>query len=234
MVERCLLLPTILTPGRRLTKVRRTKVRSNRSLTEVRWKKVSKQRATQARRINVPSQRQTKARLTTTTKTKMFFKKTHAGLDHPILPVDSGHPKALTPSQLQKIQKYVKALENQNLSNMYLSGRLARSTTSEQKTKWWLDDEDEEKPGVTPADDHLEKRPVKTHIYSREEMEALAEEKLRYVVDIDDKKISWILLNRPWPSNQVFCWQRIMQNRRKIPFHSDCSNQPYPTATKIW
>jgi hypothetical protein len=71
---------------------------------------------------------------------------------------------------------------------MYPSGDLSWSTTSEQENKWWLDDEDEEKPGVTPADDHLAKRPVKTHIYSREEMEALAEEKLRYVVDIDDKK----------------------------------------------
>jgi hypothetical protein len=45
-------------------------------------------------------------------------------------------PKALTPSQLQKIQKYGKALENQNPSNMYPSGRLARSTTSDQQTKW--------------------------------------------------------------------------------------------------
>jgi hypothetical protein len=89
---------------------------------------------------------------------------------------------------LQKIRKYEKALENQNPSNMYPSGRLARSTTSEQQTKWWLDNEDEEKPGVTPDDDHLAKRPVKNHIYLREEMEAFAEEKLRYVVDIDEKK----------------------------------------------
>jgi hypothetical protein len=71
---------------------------------------------------------------------------------------------------------------------MYPSGDQARSTTSEQENKWWLDDENEEKPGVTPANDHLAKRPDKTLIYSREEMEALAEEKLRYVVDIDDKK----------------------------------------------
>jgi hypothetical protein len=88
-------LLTILTPRRRLTKVRRTKVRSNRSLTEVRWKKVPKQRPTQGRRIDVPSQRRTKARLTTTTQTKIVFKKNHAGLDHPILPVDSGHPVSL-------------------------------------------------------------------------------------------------------------------------------------------
>jgi hypothetical protein len=67
-------------------------------------------------------------------------------------------PKALTPSQLQKIRNYEKALENQNPSNMYLSGRLARSTTSGQQTKWWLDDKDEEKPGVTPADEHLANR----------------------------------------------------------------------------
>jgi hypothetical protein len=71
---------------------------------------------------------------------------------------------------------------------MYPSGRLARSTTSDQQDKWWLDDEDEEKPGVTPADDHLAKKPVKTHIYSREEIKAYAEEKLRYVRDIDEKK----------------------------------------------
>jgi hypothetical protein len=90
--------------------------------------------------------------------------------------------------QLLKIRKYEKALEKQNPSNMYPSGNLARSTTSEEENKWWLDDENEEKPGVTPAEDHLAKRPVKTHIYSREEMEALAEEKLRYVEDIDDKK----------------------------------------------
>jgi hypothetical protein len=61
---------------------------------------------------------------------------------------------------------------------MYPSGRLARSTTSDYETKWWLDGEVEEKPGVTPADDHLAKLPVKTHIFSREEMEAFAEEKL--------------------------------------------------------
>jgi hypothetical protein len=89
--ERCLLLPTIINGSRRLTKVRRTKVRSNRSLTEVRWRKVPKQRPTQPTRINVPSQRRTKARLTTTTQTKIVFKKTPDGLDHPILPVDSGH-----------------------------------------------------------------------------------------------------------------------------------------------
>jgi hypothetical protein len=62
---------------------------------------------------------------------------------------------------------------------MYPSGRLARSTTSDQQDKWWLDDEAKEKPGVTPADAHLAKNLVKTHIYSREEMEAFAEEKLR-------------------------------------------------------
>jgi hypothetical protein len=60
---------------------------------------------------------------------------------------------------------------------MYPSGRLARSTTSDNETKWWLDDEVEEKPGVTPVDDHLAKRPVKTHIFSRKEMKAFAEEK---------------------------------------------------------
>jgi hypothetical protein len=62
--ERCVLLPTILTPSRRLTKVKRTKVRSNRSLTEVRRKKVPSRRPTKVRQINVPSQRLTKARLT--------------------------------------------------------------------------------------------------------------------------------------------------------------------------
>jgi hypothetical protein len=70
---------------------------------------------------------------------------------------------------------------------MYPSGDQARSTTSEQENKWWLDNETEEKPGVTPANNHLAKRLVETHIYSREEMDALAEEKLRYVGDIDDK-----------------------------------------------
>jgi hypothetical protein len=43
---------------------------------------------------------------------------------------------------------------------MYLSGRLARSATSNYETKWWLDDQFEEKAGVTPADPHLAKRPV--------------------------------------------------------------------------
>jgi hypothetical protein len=71
---------------------------------------------------------------------------------------------------------------------MYPSGRLARSTTSDHETKWWLDDEVEEKPGVTPANVHLAKRPVKPHIFSREEMEAFAEEKVRAVKDIDEKK----------------------------------------------
>jgi hypothetical protein len=96
--------------------------------------------------------------------------------------------KALTPKQFLKILNYEEALENQNPSNMYPAGDQSRSTSSEQETTWWLDDEDEEKPGVAPADGHLAERPVKTHIYSREEMEALAEEKIRYVRDIDDKK----------------------------------------------
>jgi hypothetical protein len=97
-------------------------------------------------------------------------------------------PKSLTPSQLKKKRKYDMAVDNQNPSIMYPSGRLALSTTSGFETKWWLDDEDEEKPGVTPTDNHLAKRPVKTHIFSREEMEAFAEEKLRAVKDIDEKK----------------------------------------------
>jgi hypothetical protein len=66
---------------------------------------------------------------------------------------------------------------------MYPPGRLARSTTSDDETKWWLDDEVEEKPCVTPADDLLAKSPVKTHIFLREEMK-----KLRAVKDIDKKK----------------------------------------------
>jgi hypothetical protein len=53
---------------------------------------------------------------------------------------------------------------------MYLSSHLARSTSG-YETKWWLDGEVEEKPGVTPANVHLAKRPVKTHIFSMEEME---------------------------------------------------------------
>jgi hypothetical protein len=117
---------------------------------------------------------------------------------------------------------------------MYPSGRLVRSTTSDYETKWWLDDQIEEKPGVTPANDHLAKRPVKTHIFSRKEMEAFAEEKLRAVKDIDEIRISRILLNRPWALNQAFCWRRIMHNRKEEPFHSDCSYRPYPTATKSW
>jgi hypothetical protein len=71
---------------------------------------------------------------------------------------------------------------------MYLSGNLARSTTSNQQIKWWLDNKGEEKPGVTPANNYLAKKPVRTHIYSREEIEAYTEEKLRYVLDIDEKK----------------------------------------------
>jgi hypothetical protein len=47
--ERCVLLPTILTPSRRLTKARWTKVQSNRSLPEVCRKKVLSQRLTKAR-----------------------------------------------------------------------------------------------------------------------------------------------------------------------------------------
>jgi hypothetical protein len=74
-------------------------------------------------------------------------------------------PKALTPKQFLKILNYEEALEKQNPSNMYPTGNQARSTTSEEETKWWLDNEDDEKPGVTPADDHLAERPVKTHIY---------------------------------------------------------------------
>jgi hypothetical protein len=97
-------------------------------------------------------------------------------------------PKSLTTSQLKKKRNYDKALDNQNPSNRYWSGRLARSTTSDQQTKWWLDDQFEEKPGVTPANAHLAKPSVKTHIFSREEMEAFAEERLRAVKDIDEKK----------------------------------------------
>jgi hypothetical protein len=79
-------------------------------------------------------------------------------------------------------------VDKQNPSNMYLSGRLTRSTTSHYETKWWLDGQFFEKPGVTPADAHLAKRPVKTHLFFREEMEAFAEEKLKAVKDIDKKK----------------------------------------------
>jgi hypothetical protein len=86
-------------------------------------------------------------------------------------------PKAPTLLQLQKIRKYEKALENQNPSNMYPSGDQARSTTSEQENKWWLDDENEEKPGVTPADDHLAKNLVNTYIYSRGENGCLGRRK---------------------------------------------------------
>jgi hypothetical protein len=78
-------------------------------------------------------------------------------------------PKAIKPSQLKKIRKYDKALDNQNPSNMYPPDRLARSTTSDYETKWWLDDKVEEKPVVTPADAHLAKRLVKTHIFSRKD-----------------------------------------------------------------
>ena len=81
----------------------------------------------------------------------------------------------------KELPKYDKALDNQNPSNMYPSGRLARSTTSGYETKWWLDDKVEEKPGVTPANDHLAKRPVKTHIFSRKEMEALEKHNSREV-----------------------------------------------------
>jgi hypothetical protein len=133
-----------------------------------------------------------------------------------------------TPPKWKK-RKYDKALDNQNPSNVYPLGRLARSTISNYETKWWLDNKDEEKPTVTPANDHLAKRPVKTHIFSREETGAFAEENT-----LTRKMISWILLNRPWPLNQAFRWRRLMQNRRKEPFHSDCSYRPYPTATKSW
>jgi hypothetical protein len=51
--ERCMLLPTILTSSRRLTKARRTKVRSNRSLVEVCRKKVPSRRLMKARRTIV-------------------------------------------------------------------------------------------------------------------------------------------------------------------------------------
>jgi hypothetical protein len=71
---------------------------------------------------------------------------------------------------------------------MYPAGHLARTTTRDHETKWWLDNQFEEKLGVKPADAHLAKRLVKTHIFSREEMEVFAEEKLRAVRDIDEKK----------------------------------------------
>jgi hypothetical protein len=87
-----------------------------------------------------------------------------------------------------KKRKYDKSLDNQYPSNMYPSGHLARSTTSGHESKWWLDDQFEEKPGVTPADAHLAKRPDKNHIFSREEMEAFVEEKIRAVKDINEKK----------------------------------------------
>jgi hypothetical protein len=111
-----------------------------------------------------------------------------SGLSSVIKSHSTTPPKSLTPSQLKKKRKYDKALDTQNPSNMYPLGRLARSTTSDYETKWWLDDQIEEKPGVTPADNHLAKRPVKTHLFFREEMEAFAEEKLRAVKDIDEKK----------------------------------------------
>jgi hypothetical protein len=98
-------------------------------------------------------------------------------------------PKLLTHSQVKKQRKYDKALDKQNPSNMYPAGRLSRSTTSDYETKWWLDDQFEEKTGVIPSDDHLAKRPVKAHIFLREEMESFAEEKIKAVKGIDEKKV---------------------------------------------
>jgi hypothetical protein len=58
-----------------------------------------------------------------------------SGLSSVIKSHSTTPPKSLTPSQLKKKRKYDKAVDNQNPSNMYPSGRLAQSTTSGYETK---------------------------------------------------------------------------------------------------
>jgi hypothetical protein len=200
--ERCVLLPTILTPSRRLTKARRTKSPVKQKPDGSFPEESSKPKAdeSQAEKRSKPKDDESEGDNNNPDENHLHEDPRRvgpsnftggqrpSGFSSVITSHSTTAPKSLTPSQLKKKRKYDKALDNQNPSNMYPSGRLARSTTSDYETKWWLDNKVEEKPGVTPADDHLAKRPVKTHIFLREEMEAFAEEKLKVLKDIDEKK----------------------------------------------
>jgi hypothetical protein len=174
----------ILTLSRRLTKARRTKVQSNRSLTEEsEAEKRSKLKADKSEADNDnPDENCLHEDPRWVGPSDFTGGQQPSSLSSVIKSHSTRPPKSLTPSQLKKKRKYDKALDNQNPSIMY------PSTTSDYETKWWLDHEGEEKPGVTPANSHLAKRPVKTHIFSKEEMEAFAEAKLRAVKDVDEKK----------------------------------------------
>jgi hypothetical protein len=59
---------------------------------------------------------------------------------------------------------------------MYPKGPFSKP--GEDDMDWWLDKQNEEKPGVTPATKHMAEELVDLHIYSRAEMEAYAEEQI--------------------------------------------------------
>jgi hypothetical protein len=66
-------------------------------------------------------------------------------------------------------------MDDHNPTKMYPKATPAKPGLDDME--WWLDEQDEEKPGVTPATKHMATKPVESHIYSVEEMEAMADER---------------------------------------------------------
>jgi hypothetical protein len=79
-------------------------------------------------------------------------------------------------------------VDKQNPSSMYPSSRLSRSTITDYETKWWLDDQFEEKPGFTPANAHLPNAQSKPISFGGKKWRLSQKKKNRAVKDIDEKK----------------------------------------------
>jgi hypothetical protein len=72
---------------------------------------------------------------------------------------------------------------------MYPKGHSSCARVRDDSNEWWLDEEGQEKLGVTPADEYLAKRSIQAHIYSRDEMDAFAEERKKRMRGVSKKAL---------------------------------------------
>jgi hypothetical protein len=79
--------------------------------------------------------------------------------------------------KLQRQQDFNAIIDDHNPTRMYPKHHPSDPLLDDME--WWLDEQNEEKPGVTPATQHTATKPVRSHIYSVEEMEAFAKERTR-------------------------------------------------------
>jgi hypothetical protein len=66
-------------------------------------------------------------------------------------------------------------MEKGNPAYMYLKGHSSLAEPNNDSSRGWLDDLEQEKPGFTPANEHLAECRIQAHIYYREEMDAFTE-----------------------------------------------------------